>query len=74
LTFLNVLQENYGSSNEDKVSTVKALFKDLKLEEAFTEYEESSYEEIMQLIDSKSALLPRELFVLLVNKIYKRNR
>ncbi|XP_053385270.1 farnesyl pyrophosphate synthase-like isoform X2 [Mercenaria mercenaria] len=71
---LNLLKENYGSSDETKVVKVKALYKELKLEQEFRDFEESSFQEILELIEKCSGDLPKDMFKAFVQKIYKRNK
>ena len=66
------LQENYGKPDEEKVQRVKKLYNDLDLEKAFQDFEESSYTEILSLIDAYHGKLPKDLFIAFTNKIYKR--
>lgn len=70
---LEVLEKNYGSKDPKNVESVKALYRDLELEKRFQEYEESSHNEIMAMIDSTPDL-PREVFMFLLQKIYKRTK
>lgn len=69
-----ILMENYGRQEEEKVQKVKQLYKDLDLEKAFTDFEESSYKEILSLIDTDHGSLSQDLFIALTNKIYKRSK
>lgn len=69
-----ILKENYGSSEQDKVERVKLLYKELNLEQAFRDFEEQSFQEILTLIEKGHGDLPQELFKALVQKIYKRNK
>lgn len=69
-----ILMENYGKQDEDKVQKVRQLYKDLNLEKEFTDFEETSYREILSLIDTDHGNLPKELFIAFTNKIYKRNK
>ena len=68
------VQENYGKPEEEKVQKVKELYKDLDLEKAFQDFEESSYGEILLMIDAYHGKLPKELFIAFTNKIYKRDK
>jgi len=68
-----VLEENYGSHEPHKVALVKKLYKELKLEKIFQEYEEESYRQIKALIDEYKDL-PTEVFTFLLGKIYKRSK
>ena len=71
---LMFVQENYGKPEEEKVQKVKELYKDLDLEKAFQDFEESSYGEILLMIDAYHGKLPKELFIAFTNKIYKRDK
>ena len=67
-----VLEENYGQWDDKKVAKIKSLYKDLKLKELFEKYEEESYQNIQKALD-QSSLVPRDVFDLLLKKIYKRS-
>ncbi|XP_021567610.1 farnesyl pyrophosphate synthase isoform X2 [Carlito syrichta] len=69
-----ILQENYGQKDAEKVAQVKALYEDLDLPAVFLQYEEDSYSHIMGLIEQYAAPLPQVIFLELVNKIYKRKK
>jgi farnesyl diphosphate synthase len=66
-----VLEENYGQWDDRKVAKIKALYKDLKLKELFEQYEEDSYQNIQKALDQ--SLVPRDVFDVLLKKIYKRS-
>jgi len=68
-----VLEKNYGQWDDAKVATVKALYKDLGLVKVFEDYEENSYELIQKELD-KVTTVPRDVFELLLKKIYKRSK
>jgi farnesyl diphosphate synthase len=54
---------------------VKDIYKELNLETKFKEYEEQSYTKLMAMIDSvDEQLIPKEVFVKFIQKIYKRNK
>ena len=72
--FYFCFQDNYGSSDNHKVSRVKDLYKQLNLEQAFRDFEEQSFSEIMTLINSSSGSLPKDMFRVFVQKIYKREK
>ena len=69
-----VLTRHYGKHGEEDVAAVKALYHTLGLEEAFRAYEARSYDTLKAWIEEASAAegLPREVFTLLLDKIYKR--
>ena len=56
------------------MNKVKALYKELDLEKAYKQYEESSYQDLIKLINKSSCKVPREVFVDFANKIYKRQK
>ncbi|OWF49706.1 farnesyl pyrophosphate synthase-like isoform X1 [Mizuhopecten yessoensis] len=69
-----ILQENYGQPEEDKVLKVKAVYKDLDLEQLYRDYEEESYRQLLKDIQSFQGQLPKEVFTDFASKIYKRQK
>uniref|UniRef100_A0A8C9AJI4 Farnesyl pyrophosphate synthase n=1 Tax=Prolemur simus TaxID=1328070 RepID=A0A8C9AJI4_PROSS len=69
-----ILQENYGQKEAEKVARVKALYEELDLQVVFLQYEEDSYSHLMSLIEQYAAPLPRAIFLELARKIYKRKK
>ena len=53
-------QANYGKSSKEAVAAVKALYRDLKLEQAFFDYEQASHERLTATIDEQT-LLPKQV-------------
>ena len=70
---LKILEQNYGKWDDKKVKKVKALYKEMGMEEFFAEYEEASYARIQKMLDQVT-LMPKSVFELLLNKIYKRSK
>jgi len=68
-----VLEANYGQWDDQKVANVKALYKELDLVKVFQTYEEDSYKIIQTELD-KVTTMPRDVFELLLKKIYKRSK
>mmetsp|Transcript_18179 Transcript_18179/g.27269 ORF Transcript_18179/g.27269 Transcript_18179/m.27269 type:complete len:436 (+) Transcript_18179:125-1432(+) len=68
-----MLEENYGQWDDAKVTKVKELYKKLDLPAVFSKYEEDSYKLIQTELD-KVTLMPRDVFELLLKKIYKRSK
>ena len=68
-----VLEQNYGQWDDKKVANVKALYNKLDIESLFKAYEEDSYKKIQTELD-KVSLMPRDVFELLLKKIYKRSK
>ncbi|NWX19756.1 FPPS synthase, partial [Aegotheles bennettii] len=69
-----ILEENYGCKEPEKVAKVKELYETLGLRAVFQEYEESSYRRLQELIQQHSNRLPRAIFLGLARKIYKRQK
>ncbi|TPX69123.1 hypothetical protein SpCBS45565_g02651 [Spizellomyces sp. 'palustris'] len=68
-----LLEENYGRKSPESVQVVKSVYKDLCIEDIYHQYEEESYERITALINKvDERLLPRDMFVAFMNRIYKR--
>lgn len=68
-----ILRDNYGRWDDQCVARVKQLYKELELEKLFQEYEEQSYAEIQKHL-STVKLVPRQVFDLFLQKIYKRSK
>lgn len=66
-------QECYGNSDAAAVARVKEVYRDLDLERVFKEYEAESHTRLSEMIHSQT-MLPAEVFVGLLNKIYKRSK
>ncbi|NWT76517.1 FPPS synthase, partial [Prunella himalayana] len=69
-----VLQENYGCKEPQKVAKVKELYDSLAMEAAFRDYEERSYRRLQELIARHAQRLPADIFQDLAQKIYKRQK
>ncbi|KAL8592054.1 hypothetical protein ACOMHN_032524 [Nucella lapillus] len=69
-----VLQENYGRHEEEKVERVKAVYREMDLSQAYADYEESSYQELMSRINDCCGSLPPAVFTAFLQKIYKRQK
>jgi farnesyl diphosphate synthase len=71
---LKSLQENYAQHDSEKIEKVKEVFTDLDIQQVYSKYEETSYIDIVSLIDNLSVNLPKEMFNAFAKKIYKRDR
>ncbi|XP_057581822.1 farnesyl pyrophosphate synthase isoform X3 [Hippopotamus amphibius kiboko] len=69
-----ILQENYGQKEAEKVARVKALYEEMNLQAVFKQFEEDSYSHILGLIQQYAAPLPPAIFLGLVHKLYKREK
>lgn len=65
-------QANYGRKDPEYVQRVKEMYRVLKLEEAYHEYEEKSYARLLEKIAELKSL-PGGMFLEFANRIYKRN-
>ncbi|XP_073408445.1 farnesyl pyrophosphate synthase-like isoform X1 [Dendrobates tinctorius] len=68
----DVLQENYGQDDTEKVQRVKQLYEELDLSGVYTQYKEDSYHRLQTLISQHANSLSKEIFLGLARKIYKR--
>lgn len=68
-----IIEENYGQWDDDKVAKIKALYAELDLKQVFETYEEQSYQDIKAILDNIT-IMPRAVFELFLNKIYKRSK
>ncbi|XP_059218020.1 farnesyl pyrophosphate synthase-like [Stomoxys calcitrans] len=67
-----IMMEGYGSKDPLKVQRVKDLYKALDLPSVFAAYEEKSYNDITDHIKQISSDVPPEIFLHILNKIYRR--
>ncbi len=74
-----VLEQNYGvkspaAESKKCEATIKRLYEELNLREAYATYEESSYQEIVAQIEQLPQSVPKEVFYAFLKKIYKRSK
>ncbi|XP_056408708.1 farnesyl pyrophosphate synthase [Hyla sarda] len=69
-----ILQENYGQDEAEKVQHVKQLYEDLGLPAVYAQYEEESFQRLQNLISQHAQGLSTEIFLGLAHKIYKRQK
>ncbi|XP_017531947.1 farnesyl pyrophosphate synthase isoform X3 [Manis javanica] len=69
-----ILQENYGQKEAEKVARVKALYEELNLQAVFKQYEEDSYTHLTGLIEQHAPPLPPSIFLGLAQMIYRRRK
>uniref|UniRef100_A0A2I3GGI6 Farnesyl pyrophosphate synthase n=1 Tax=Nomascus leucogenys TaxID=61853 RepID=A0A2I3GGI6_NOMLE len=67
-----ILKENYGQKEAEKVARVKALPEELDLLAMFLQYEEDSHSHIMGLTEQYAVPLPPAIFLGLARKRKKR--
>ena len=71
---MSLWQENYAHEDPQKVNKVKAIYNTMNLQDLYHQFEEQSYQDIMLLIEKHSLSLPKQLFVDMTRKIYKRQK
>lgn len=74
IAFCFYFKENYGRHESECVKRVKEVYSELKLQELYANFEESSYSELTDLIDRMTVPLPKEMFKVYAMKIYKRQK
>eukprot|EP00955_Chlamydomonas_euryale_P073785 361840-Chlamydomonas_euryale.AAC.10 len=67
----DAIRTNYGRKDAEAVAAVKRVYSELELGRRFREYEEQTYQRLCSAIESQ-VLLPKEVFMSLLRKIYKR--
>lgn len=67
-----LLLANYGQNDMSKVQIVKNLYNELELQQVYKNYEEKTYNAVMEHINQMSPGLPKGLFVDMIQKIYQR--
>jgi len=68
-----ILLENYGQDEPEKIERVKALYNEMELPKVFAAYEEQTYNLISTHIQQMGAELPKQLFIEMLQKIYRRS-
>ncbi|KMZ59047.1 Farnesyl pyrophosphate synthase 2 [Zostera marina] len=66
-----ILYENYGKSNDACVAKVKTVYKDLNLQDIFSQYKKASNDQLISQIKSQPSKVVQELLKSLFAKIYK---
>jgi farnesyl diphosphate synthase len=69
-----VIEQNYGVWDDKKVAIIKQLYRELKLEQLFLSYEEESYQSIQNELQHISPKVPKEVYLIFLDKIYKRSK
>lgn len=72
-----LLRANYGKTDQESVSNVKAVFEELSLQKMYKVYEEETYNDILHQISHLSGgaekrALNHDIFHTFLSKIYKR--
>jgi len=67
----SILEKHYGRDDPKDVAIVKKIYADLDMTSIYREYEEQSYKKLCAMID-KVHNMPKQVFLDLLGKIYKR--
>lgn len=71
------METHYGKCKVDSEEElyIRQMYKDLKLQELYEQYEQKSYDEIQAMKpDVEKAKLPWSVFQLFLMKVYKRSK
>ena len=68
-----IIQENYGKKDAECVAKIKAVYREINVEQDFKDYENDSYKKLQGLIDSQT-FVPGDVYKKLLKKIYKRQK
>ncbi|KAJ1988191.1 Farnesyl pyrophosphate synthetase [Dimargaris cristalligena] len=72
---LEKLHQHYGKRTSEDVAIVKAIYEELGIQKRFHDYEAESFNTISKLIsEADSSLVPHQVFLDFMNKIYKRTK
>ncbi|KAK5582858.1 hypothetical protein RB653_004447 [Dictyostelium firmibasis] len=69
---INLLKKHYGLDNPSDVELVKKIYGEIGLKKIFKDYEDESYAFLTSKIKSVR-IMPQEVFIKLLSKIYKRD-
>jgi len=67
-------QENYGRHDAECARKVIDVYRTLELPKVYSNYEQTSYDSLLTLIDECSGKMPAEMFRVYARKIYKRQK
>jgi farnesyl diphosphate synthase len=68
-----LIMENYGQDVPEKIAAIKELYKEMNLPQVFADYEEQTYNLISSHIQQMNPRLPKQLFLDMLQKIYRRS-
>nr|AFM78687.1 farnesyl pyrophosphate synthase [Plagiochasma appendiculatum] len=70
----NLIKENYGKKDPEKVAVIKKLYKELNIQKVFDDYEHESYVGLNAAIEKVDNLPLQGVFKAFLGKIYKRQK
>nr|AHA51120.1 farnesyl pyrophosphate synthase [Albuca bracteata] len=71
---MKTLSENYGKSDPACVAKVKSIYNELNLQAVFSEYEATSYKQLISSIEAQPSKAVQEVLKSFLHKIYKRQK
>ena len=71
-----ILRDNYGYDNQEKVQCVKNIYQELNLQKVYQEYEEKTYQDILKRIDQAnfSSKEVEQLLKQILDSIHARSK
>ena len=66
------LQENYGKHDQKCIENVKKIFRDLKIPELYKTFEEQEFNKIAAKVEKLDSDVPKEVYMSVIGKIFKR--
>ncbi|CAL9049283.1 farnesyl pyrophosphate synthase 1-like isoform X1 [Musa acuminata AAA Group] len=71
---IKFLLDNYGKSDPTCVAKVKSIYRDIDLQNVFSEYERTSYERLISAIEALPSKAVQDVLKSFLHKIYKRQK
>lgn len=68
------LVSNYGQPAPKNVAAVKELYKELKIEQLYKQYEEESFATMQQMIEQGASKQSKPIYTWLLQRLYKRTK
>jgi farnesyl diphosphate synthase len=67
-----IIENNYGKKECEQI--IKDLYNELDLKSVYEQQEANSYERIIKLVNDNQQILPKNLFLPILNRIHKRQK
>lgn len=68
-----VVKAHYGGSGAESVAAIKALYREMGIEQVYRDYEQECYASLTKMIGDQDKL-PKEVFTKFLEKIFKRSK
>eukprot|EP00456_Euglypha_rotunda_P015633 TRINITY_DN15037_c0_g1_i10.p1 TRINITY_DN15037_c0_g1~~TRINITY_DN15037_c0_g1_i10.p1 ORF type:complete len:304 (+),score=45.74 TRINITY_DN15037_c0_g1_i10:123-914(+) len=69
-----IMKTHYGKDDEKSEKAIKALFTSLELPALYKKHEQETYDKILSLISESDNVLPKQLFLPILQKIHGREK